>query len=153
MPIQPYRRFPDSLLRGGDVRVSLESRLKGVFCSVRGQRGSLCRQESANLVIPAQAGIQSPEVLRLPWLAPAFAGVTIMHGRNRTGRLLATTAGASETVTEKLGCERPGYEKYFTRGPCPPIAVEMRMVARHTRLRRRKVCHLDNIFVGKFFRQ
>jgi hypothetical protein len=43
----------------------------------------------------------------------------------RTGRLLATTVGVSATATEKLGCERPVCKKYFTRGPCPPIAVEI----------------------------
>jgi hypothetical protein len=66
---------PGPPLSRGDVRVSLDPRLKGVFCSVSGQRGSLCREESADLVIPAQAGIPSPEVQHLPW-APGCAGVT-----------------------------------------------------------------------------
>src|ERR1700719_2289664 len=48
--------------------------------------------------------------------------------RTRADRLLATTAGGSATDTEKLGCVRPGCTKYFTRGPCDPIAVEMKIV-------------------------
>src|ERR1700732_4127484 len=46
----------------------------------------------------------------------------------RAGRLFATTAGGSATETEKLGCVRPGCTKYLTRGPCDPIAVEMKIV-------------------------
>src|SRR5689334_16242091 len=46
----------------------------------------------------------------------------------RTGKLLATTVGISAIATEKLGCDRPGCKKYLTRGPCSPIAVEMKMV-------------------------
>src|SRR5208282_1157528 len=46
----------------------------------------------------------------------------------RTDRLLAVAVGVSAIVTEKLGCDRPGCKKYFTRGPCPPIAVEIKMV-------------------------
>src|SRR5260370_39459505 len=49
----------------------------------------------------------------------------------RTGRLLATTVGASEIETEKLGCARPGCKKYFTCGPCPPIAVEIKWCPAH----------------------
>ena len=30
--------------------------------------------------------------------------------------------------TEKLGWVRPGCTKYLTRGPCDPIAVEMKIV-------------------------
>src|SRR6266851_3539081 len=46
----------------------------------------------------------------------------------RAGRLLATAAGGSATETEKLGCVRPGCTKYLTRGPCDPIAVEIKIV-------------------------
>src|SRR5205085_8908420 len=48
--------------------------------------------------------------------------------KTRAGRLFATTAGGLATDTEKLGCVRPGRTKYLTRGPCDPIAVEMKIV-------------------------
>ena len=46
----------------------------------------------------------------------------------RVGRLLATTVGVSAIDTEKLGWVRPGWTKYLTRGPCAPIAVEIKIV-------------------------
>src|SRR5579863_3067890 len=45
----------------------------------------------------------------------------------RAARLLATTVGASAIDTEKLGCVRPGFKTYLTRGPRASIAVEMKM--------------------------